>query len=182
MKRPPAIRWRSSCAPAGRWTAARWAWCCRVIGHICARWPAVDVAVCGDGARPTPWRVRASAHRLHLQPLRQPGAAAPGRPARRGRGASPPRGRSGHPHQNRPYKAGFADLAGSITKLNSVGEGAGILQRQPFGRHLKRPLVTDGTKYRALGPAQHSSEWGGLGCAMKSKSVHGDRRLPFSNH
>ena len=58
-----------------------------VIGHIRARWPAVDIVVRGD-SHYAPARghgvVRAQAHRLHLRPRRQRGAAAPGRRSRRG--------------------------------------------------------------------------------------------------
>ena len=53
-----------------------------VIGHIRARWPAVDIVVRGD-SHYAPARgdgvVRAPARRLHLRPRRQCGAAAPGR-------------------------------------------------------------------------------------------------------
>src|SRR5829696_1077913 len=49
MRRRPANRWQSSCAPARRRTGPRWRWCCAMSSaHIRARWPAVDIVVRGD--------------------------------------------------------------------------------------------------------------------------------------
>ncbi len=55
-----------------------------VVGHIRARWPAVEIVVRGDSAlRPARGDgvVRAPACRLHLRLGRQSGAVAPSRPA-----------------------------------------------------------------------------------------------------